>query len=202
MSKTDALQALSEAGVSIWLDDLSRQRITSGNLADLITNRHVAGVTSNPTIFAHALEHAEDYDEQVRALAARGASVEETVREITVTDVQLACDVFSGTWKATGGLDGRVSLEVDPQLTHDVRPEQRLEPGVNQRLGALHLAAPCRILHHHDEHAVAQRHRRPSIHRRSDRRSPREGDLAVAERRLAQDLRERARDDAMNLNHF
>jgi transaldolase len=119
VSKTDALQALSEAGVSIWLDDLSRQRITSGNLADLITNRHVVGVTSNPTIFAHALEHAEDYDEQVRALAARGASVEETVREITVTDVQLACDVFSGTWKATGGLDGRVSLEVDPQLAHD-----------------------------------------------------------------------------------
>ena len=119
MSTNDALQALSEAGVSIWLDDLSRQRITSGNLADLITNRHVAGVTSNPTIFAHALEHAEDYDEQVRALAARGASVEETVREITVADVQLACDVFSGTWETTGGLDGRVSLEVDPRLAHD-----------------------------------------------------------------------------------
>jgi transaldolase len=119
VSKNDALQALSEAGVSIWLDDLSRQRITSGNLADLITNRHVVGVTSNPTIFAHALEHAEDYDEQVRALAARGASVEETVREITVADVQLACDVFSGTWETTGGLDGRVSLEVDPRLAHD-----------------------------------------------------------------------------------
>ena len=119
MSTNDALQALSEAGVSIWLDDLSRQRITSGNLADLITNRHVVGVTSNPTIFAHALEHAEDYDEQVRALAARGASVEETVREITVADVQLACDVFSGTWETTGGLDGRVSLEVDPRLAHD-----------------------------------------------------------------------------------
>jgi transaldolase len=119
VSKNDALQALSEAGVSIWLDDLSRQRITSGNLADLITNWHVVGVTSNPTIFAHALEHAEDYDEQVRALAARGASVEETVREITVADVQLACDVFSGTWETTGGLDGRVSLEVDPRLAHD-----------------------------------------------------------------------------------
>ncbi|MFN2536505.1 MAG: transaldolase, partial [Pseudonocardiaceae bacterium] len=119
MSKTDALQALSEAGVSIWLDDLSRQRITSGNLADLITDRHVVGVTSNPTIFAHALEHAEDYDEQIKALAARGATVEETVREITVADVQLACDVFSGTWETTGGLDGRVSLEVDPRLAHD-----------------------------------------------------------------------------------
>jgi transaldolase len=105
--------------VSIWLDDLSRQRITSGNLAQLITDRHVVGVTSNPTIFAHAVEHAEDYDEQVRALAARGASVEDAVREITVTDVQLACDVFSGTWESTGGVDGRVSLEVDPRLAHD-----------------------------------------------------------------------------------
>ena len=119
MSKTNALQALTEAGVSIWLDDLSRQRITSGNLADLITDRHVVGVTSNPTIFAHALEHAEDYDEQIKALAARSATVEETVREITVADVQLACDVFSGTWETTGGLDGRVSLEVDPRLAHD-----------------------------------------------------------------------------------
>lgn len=119
MSSTDTLLALSNAGVSIWLDDLSRQRITSGNLAQLITDRHVVGVTSNPTIFAHAVEHAEDYDEQVRALAARGASVEDAVREITVTDVQLACDVFSGTWESTGGVDGRVSLEVDPRLAHD-----------------------------------------------------------------------------------
>jgi transaldolase len=105
--------------VSIWLDDLSRQRITSGNLVDLITHRHVVGVTSNPTIFAHALEHAEDYNDQIRALAARGASVEEAVREITVADVQSACDVFSGTWESTGGVDGRVSLEVDPRLAHD-----------------------------------------------------------------------------------
>lgn len=119
MSRTDPLQSLSEAGVSIWLDDLSRHRITSGNLAELITQRHVVGVTSNPTIFAHALEHAEDYDEQVRELAARGASVEEAVREITVADVQSACDVFSGVWETTGGVDGRVSLEVDPRLAHD-----------------------------------------------------------------------------------
>ena len=119
MSSTDTLQALAERGVSIWLDDLSRQRITSGNLNELITRRHVVGVTSNPTIFAHAVEHAEDYAEQVRALAARGASADEAVREITVADVQLACDVFSGTWEATGGVDGRVSLEVDPRLSHD-----------------------------------------------------------------------------------
>jgi transaldolase len=119
VSSTDTLQALSEAGVSIWLDDLSRQRINSGNLADLITNRHVVGVTSNPTIFAHAVVHAEDYAEQVNQLAARGASVDEAVREITVADVQQACDVFSGTWETSGGVDGRVSLEVSPQLAHD-----------------------------------------------------------------------------------
>src|SRR5918998_6476287 len=119
MSSIDTLQALSEAGVSIWLDDLSRQRVNSGNLADLIRERHVVGVTSNPTIFASAVTHADDYAEQVRELAARGASVDEAVREITLADVQLACDVFSGTWETTGGGDGRVSLEVSPQLAHD-----------------------------------------------------------------------------------
>ncbi|MDT7595772.1 MAG: transaldolase [Pseudonocardiales bacterium] len=119
MSSIDTLQALSDAGVSIWLDDLSRQRINSGNLVDLIRKRHVVGVTSNPTIFAHAVVHAEDYAEQVKQLAARGASVDEAVREITIADVQQACDVFSGTWETTGGVDGRVSLEVSPQLAHD-----------------------------------------------------------------------------------
>jgi transaldolase len=119
VSSIDTLQALSDAGVSIWLDDLSRQRINSGNLVDLIRKRHVVGVTSNPTIFAHAVVHAEDYAEQVKQLAARGASVDEAVREITIADVQQACDVFSGTWETTGGVDGRVSLEVSPQLAHD-----------------------------------------------------------------------------------
>ncbi|MGA9312684.1 MAG: transaldolase [Pseudonocardiaceae bacterium] len=119
MSSTDTLKALSEAGVSIWLDDLSRQRINSGNLAKLITEQHVVGVTSNPTIFAHAVVHAEDYAEQVKQLAARGASVDEAVREITIADVRQACDVFSGTWETSGGVDGRVSLEVSPQLAHD-----------------------------------------------------------------------------------
>ncbi|MGH3829845.1 MAG: transaldolase family protein, partial [Pseudonocardiaceae bacterium] len=116
MGGTDTLAALSEAGVSIWLDDLSRQRINSGNLANLITQRHVVGVTSNPTIFAHAVVHAEDYAEQVSELAARGASVDDAVREITVTDVRLACEVFRDTWETTNGVDGRVSLEVDPRL--------------------------------------------------------------------------------------
>ena len=119
MSVNERLAALSAAGVSIWLDDLSRERVTSGNLQDLITDYSVAGVTTNPTIFAAALAKGESYDAQVRELAARGASIDDTVREVTVADVQQACDVFSGTWEATGGVDGRVSLEVSPMLARD-----------------------------------------------------------------------------------
>ncbi|GAA5117923.1 transaldolase [Pseudonocardia adelaidensis] len=115
----DRLGQLAAAGVSIWLDDLSRERLTSGSLQELITDKHVVGVTTNPTIFASALSKGEAYDAQVRELAARGASVEDAVREITVSDVQQACDVFSGTWETTNGVDGRVSLEVDPGLARD-----------------------------------------------------------------------------------
>jgi transaldolase len=115
----DRLAALSAAGVSIWLDDMSRERLRSGNLLELIRERHVVGVTTNPTIFAGALASGEAYDEQVRELASRAASVPDAVREITVADVQQACDLFSGTWEATGGTDGRVSLEVDPGLARD-----------------------------------------------------------------------------------
>jgi len=119
MAPNERLAALSAAGVSIWLDDLSRERLTSGNLQQLITESSVVGVTTNPTIFAAALANGESYDAQVRDLKARGASVDDTVREVTVADVQQACDVFSGTWESTGGVDGRVSLEVSPLLAHD-----------------------------------------------------------------------------------
>src|SRR5689334_9413635 len=115
----ERLADLAAAGVSIWLDDLSRERLRSGNLQSLITEDSVVGVTTNPTIFAAALANGEAYDAQVRELAARGASVDDAVREITVADVQQACDVFSGTWEHTGGVDGRVSLEVDPRLARD-----------------------------------------------------------------------------------
>jgi transaldolase len=119
MAPNEKLAALSAAGVSIWLDDLSRERLQTGNLQSLITDFHVVGVTTNPTIFAAALAHGDAYDKQVRELAARGASVDDAVREITVADVSQACDVFSGTWEHSGGVDGRVSLEVDPRLAHD-----------------------------------------------------------------------------------
>ncbi len=113
------LAGLAAAGVSIWLDDLSRERLQTGNLQSLITDDSVVGVTTNPTIFAAALAHGDAYDTQVRELAARGASVDDAVREITVADVQQACDVFSGTWEHSGGVDGRVSLEVDPRLAKE-----------------------------------------------------------------------------------
>ncbi|MGH3859415.1 transaldolase [Actinokineospora sp.] len=114
-----ALAALSHAGVSIWLDDLSRERLTSGNLAELIRDQHVVGVTTNPTIFAGALSAGEAYDAQVRELAARGASLDAAVRELTTTDVRNACDLFRSHHAASDGVDGRVSIEVDPRLAAD-----------------------------------------------------------------------------------
>ena len=116
---TDKLAQLSELGVSIWLDDVSRKRLNTGNLAELVRDKHVVGVTSNPTIFANALSNASDYDEQVRELAARGASVDAAVKEITTTDIRNACDLFRDVYDRTGGVDGRVSIEVDPRLAHE-----------------------------------------------------------------------------------
>jgi transaldolase len=117
MSSTP-LADLSAAGVSIWLDDLSRKRIETGNLGSLISDKHVVGVTSNPTIFASALADADGYAEQLDDLARRGASVDDAVREITTDDVRRACDVFRGVWTETAAVDGRVSLEVDPRKAH------------------------------------------------------------------------------------
>ncbi|SEE13839.1 transaldolase [Ruania alba] len=113
------LAAISAAGVSIWLDDLSRDAIESGDLAELIAERHVVGVTTNPTIFAGALADGTAYDAQLRELAAAGASTEEAVLTLTTDDVRAACDLFRPTFDATGGKDGRVSIEVDPRLARD-----------------------------------------------------------------------------------
>ena len=111
--------ALSQAGVSIWLDDLSRERITTGTLKALITERNVVGVTTNPSIFAAALKNGESYSTQVKQLAANGADVDTAVFEITTTDVAQACDIFAPVAEKTDGVDGRVSIEVDPRLARD-----------------------------------------------------------------------------------
>lgn len=116
---TTPTAALSEAGVSIWLDDLSRERIETGDLARLIAERNVVGVTTNPTIFAGALSKGERYAEQVASLAASGADVDRAVFEITTDDVRAAADVFREVYDRSGGFDGRVSIEVAPGLAHD-----------------------------------------------------------------------------------
>jgi transaldolase len=116
---TTPTEALSQLGVSIWLDDLSRERIASGGLRKLIDERNVVGVTTNPTIFATALAKGEAYDAQVAELAAAGKTVTEAVFEITTLDVANASDIFRPVYDATAGRDGRVSIEVEPGLAHD-----------------------------------------------------------------------------------
>ncbi|AXH96708.1 transaldolase [Ornithinimicrobium avium] len=116
---TDRLSALSSAGVSVWLDDLSRERLTSGSLAELVRTHHVSGVTTNPSIFARAIRGRGAYQAQLRDLAARGADVGESLRAMTTYDVRWACDVLRGVHDATDGVDGRVSIEVDARLARD-----------------------------------------------------------------------------------
>ena len=122
---SDRLKQLSEAGVSIWLDDLSRERLETGNLADLKKNSSVVGITSNPSIFAKALEEGERYDEQVRELVGQGADLDTVIEELTTTDVRDACDVFLDVFEATDGVDGRVSIEVNPGLAHQTEETVR-----------------------------------------------------------------------------
>ncbi|KOV69790.1 transaldolase [Streptomyces sp. MMG1121] len=116
---TDALKRLSEEGVAIWLDDLSRKRITSGNLAELIDQQHVVGVTTNPTIFQKAISGGDGYEQQLSDLAARKVTVDEAIRMITTADVRDAADILRPVFDATDGQDGRVSIEVDPRLAHN-----------------------------------------------------------------------------------
>jgi transaldolase len=115
----DALAKLSDEGVSIWLDDISRDRLRTGNLQDLVDNKHVVGVTSNPTIFQKALEKGTAYDDQVRHLHVRKVAIDGAIRYLMAFDIRWACDVLRPVFDATGGKDGRVSIEVDPRLAHE-----------------------------------------------------------------------------------
>ena len=116
---SDRLKNLADAGVSIWLDDLSRERINTGNLEQLIRDSSVVGVTTNPTIFASALSKGEQYDDQMRELAAVDSSVGDAIKALTTDDVRNACDLFADVYTASNGYDGRVSIEVEPGLAMD-----------------------------------------------------------------------------------
>ena len=119
MTKYPAIQALADNGVSVWLDDLSRDRIETGNLQELIDTKGVVGVTTNPSIFQAAMAKGDRYDADLREHARRGSTVDETVFALTTDDVRNAADILRPVHEATGGLDGRVSIEVDPRLAHD-----------------------------------------------------------------------------------
>jgi transaldolase len=116
---SDALSALDEQGVSVWLDDISRERLRTGNLQELIDDKHVVGVTSNPTIFQKALDKGDAYDDQLRDLKTREIAIDGAIRYLMAFDIRWACDVLRPVFDRTGGQDGRVSIEVDPRLAHD-----------------------------------------------------------------------------------
>jgi len=118
-SSSTPLARLVEAGVSIWLDDLSRERLRTGNLVELVEQSGVVGVTTNPTIFANAVSKGDAYDAQLRELAAGGASLDDAVFRITTDDVRAGADVLRAVYDRTDGVDGRVSIEVDPRLAKD-----------------------------------------------------------------------------------
>jgi len=116
---TDPLAQLTAEGVSVWLDDLSRELLDSGELQRLVDQRSVVGLTSNPTIFASALAKGDAYAEQTTDLARRGVDVDEAIFQVTTEDVRRACDLFAPVYERSGHHDGRVSLEVEPGLAHD-----------------------------------------------------------------------------------
>ncbi|MCA0295452.1 MAG: transaldolase [Actinobacteria bacterium] len=115
----ERMRKLIEAGVSVWLDDLSRSRLTSGSLAELMADFGVSGVTTNPTIFAAALAGGAGYDTAIAELRSEGVDVAEAVKRLTTSDVRDACDLFAGVFADTRGVDGRVSIEVEPGLAMD-----------------------------------------------------------------------------------
>ncbi|WP_414119879.1 transaldolase [Corynebacterium nuruki] len=134
-TSTTPVDALSAAGTSVWLDDLSRDRIRSGNLADLIAGSGIVGVTTNPAIFAAAMSHGTAYDDQIAELKDAGADVTDAVFAMAVDDVRNACDIFADTYDATDGVDGRVSIEVDPRLAQDPAATVRQAEELAERVG-------------------------------------------------------------------
>ncbi len=119
MPDSSRLHELSEAGVSVWIDSLSREMLHSGALASLIADDAVVGVTSNPTIFQKALAEGDLYDEQLREVAAASDDAIEIFFTLAMEDIRAACDLMRPVWERTAGIDGWVSLEVDPTLAYE-----------------------------------------------------------------------------------
>ncbi len=134
---TSCLQELTQLGTSVWLDDLSRDRLTSGNLSELIRTSWVRGVTTNPAIFQSAISTgAAAYADQLAKLTAEGNDVDQVIRAMTTDDVRNACLLFSDLYQQSGGVDGRVSIEVDPRLAHDTEATIRQATELAQEVGA------------------------------------------------------------------
>ncbi|WP_026533959.1 transaldolase [Arthrobacter sp. H14] len=144
-SQSKPTSQLADAGVSIWLDDLSRELLASGNLQKLMDERNVVGITTNPSIFASALSDGESYAEQVSELAASGADVETAVFEITTRDVTEACDLFAPIAERTDGVDGRVSIEVDPRLSDDAAKTAEVAQQLSRKVNRnnVHIKIPA-----------------------------------------------------------
>lgn len=128
-------QQLTDAGTSIWLDDLSRQRISSGELADLMGNRNVVGITTNPTIFSKAIEEGRGYEQTIADLAAQGMDAESAIIELTTADVRDAARILAPVYEASDGQDGRVSIEVSPELAHDTEASIAQALDLHARVG-------------------------------------------------------------------
>lgn len=150
------LTALIAAGVSIWLDDLSRERLRTGSLAELVASRHVSGATTNPSIFAKAISTGDAYQSEIEDLAARGVEVGEALRELTTHDVRAACDVLRPVYEATDGVNGRVSIEVDARLARDTDGNCRRHHCASSRRAASAIAGPSMPAHSRSSEPVPE----------------------------------------------
>ena len=116
---TSTFEGLAAAGVAVWLDDLSRPKVTSGDLSRMVSSGTIVGITTNPTIFSKSISAGSGYETQLRELALRGTAIGETLRLLTAWDVRAACDMLRPVYDRTLGRDGRVSIEVDPRISGD-----------------------------------------------------------------------------------
>ncbi|OFK69448.1 transaldolase [Corynebacterium sp. HMSC076G08] len=113
------IDELARLGTSTWLDDLSRERLDSGNLRELLDTKSIVGVTTNPAIFAAAMSSGTSYDADIAALKEKSATADDAVYSLAIDDVRNACDLFTEIYESTDGRDGRVSIEVDPRISAD-----------------------------------------------------------------------------------